>query len=157
MYDLTIAASSDWEGLQQRGLRVIVDPCIYRFGQIFLEGAHAAGDNKEARWHAVERDLGALVSFFDLIVLNDQLPAFNYTDTFDGGLNFADSLGSRVNRGDKTLVSVDVQYEPYMAAKQAAVEQLRRRMADGPFVSVAPPGTSSRVWMRSSTNGSLGC
>jgi hypothetical protein len=137
MYDMTIAAPSNWEDLHRRGLRVIVDPFIYRLGQIFLNGEHAGGDNKEARWHAVEHDLGALVSFFDLIVLNDQLPAFNYTDTFDIGLNFDDSLGALVNRGDKTLVSVDVQYEPYMIAKKAAVQQLRSRLADGPFVSVA--------------------
>ena len=135
MYDLTVAESGDWEGLQKRGLRVIVDPLIYRLGQIFLEGEHAAGDKKEVRWHALEGDLGALVSFFDLIVLNDQLPAFNYTDTFDIGLNFGESLGSLVNQGDKTLVSVDVRYAPYMAAKEAAVAQLRGRMADGPFVT----------------------
>ncbi|HZM90573.1 MAG TPA: hypothetical protein VFF31_28900 [Blastocatellia bacterium] len=137
MHDLTIAKKSDWEELHKRGLRVIVDPLIYRLGQIFLEGEHAAGDKKNVRWHAVEGDLGALVSFFDLIVLNDQLPAFNYTDTFDMGLNFDDSLGALVNRGDKTLVSVNVDYEPYMTAKQAAVEQLRSRMADGPFVGEA--------------------
>jgi hypothetical protein len=134
MYELTIVAQSDWAELQQRGLRVIVDPFIYRIGQIFLGGSYAAGDEKETRWHAVERDLGALVSFFDLIVLNDQLPAFNYTDTFDVGLNFDDSLGSLVNRGDKTLVSVDVQYQAYTMAKEAAVQQLRSRLADGPFV-----------------------
>jgi hypothetical protein len=137
MYDLTIAAPSNWAELQQRGLRVIVDPFIYRIGQIFLEGGRAAGERKEARWQAVERDLGALVSFFDLIVLNDQLPAFNYTDTFDIGLNFDDSLGSLVNRGEKTIVSVDVGYEPYMMAKEAAVQQLRSRLADGPFVPAA--------------------
>jgi hypothetical protein len=137
MHDLTIAESRDWEELRKRGLRVIVDPLIYRLGQIFLQGEQAAGDKKDARWHAVERDLGALVSFFDLIVLNDQLPAFNYTDTFDMGLNFDQSLGALVNRGDQTLVSVDVKFAAYMTAKQAAVEQLRSRMADGPFVKEA--------------------
>ena len=137
MYDLTIADPGDWARLQQQGLGVIVDPCIYRLGQIFLDGAKAAGNKADTRWNAVNNDLGALVSFFDLIVLNDQLPAFNYTDTFDIGLRFDDSLGARVNRGDKTLISVDVQYQPYMAAKEAAVEQLRSRMAEGPFVSPA--------------------
>ena len=137
MYDLTIATPLDWPGLQQQGLGVIVDPCIYRLGQIFLDGAHAAGEKKEIRWHALENDLGALVNFFDLIVLNDRLAAFNYTDTFDKDLNFDESLGARVNRGDKTLVSVDVTYGPYVATKEAAVNQLRSRMADGPFVPAA--------------------
>jgi hypothetical protein len=53
-----------------------------------------AGYRKEARWQAIANDLGGLVSFFDLLILHEQLPAFNYTDTFDIGLNFHDPLGA---------------------------------------------------------------
>ncbi|MBV9171673.1 MAG: hypothetical protein JOZ81_16495, partial [Chloroflexi bacterium] len=60
----------------------VVDPCIYRLGQIYLEGGKDRPDREE-RWQAIKMDLGGLVTFFDLMVLHDQLPAFNYTDTFD--------------------------------------------------------------------------
>ena len=47
------------------------------------KGECEIGPDKERRWGAIETDIAALVSFFDLLVLHDQVPAFNYPDMFD--------------------------------------------------------------------------
>jgi hypothetical protein len=134
MSDLDIRTVDDWEAAH---FEVIVDPLIYRMGQIFLQGAREARSEQSVDWPVLAQDLGALITFFDLLILHERLPALNYTDTFDIGLNFSESLGGLVNRGDQKLLSVDVQYGPYMTTKEAAVEQLRSRIAEGPFVDAS--------------------
>lgn len=137
-YDMHIYDLEAWDELVQRNLGIVVDPLVLRLGQFFLEGKAGAEADDDRRWQAIKSDMGALVSFFDLIVLHDQLPAFNYHDTFDAQLDFNDRLGAVLNTsGDKTLVHVDVEHHMYRAAKEAAIEQLRRRLTDGPFVSKA--------------------
>jgi hypothetical protein len=139
VYDITVNGLEEWGKLTSQGLDVIVDPFVFRVGQFFLEGKEAGPD----RWQAIESDLGALVNFFDLIVLNDQLPAFNYPDTFDRpDINqtgeFRDRLGDMLNvEEDKTLVHVDVEHYLYREAKEAALDQLGRPMEEGPFVPAA--------------------
>ncbi len=77
-------------------------------------------------------DLGGLVTFFDLMVLHDQLPAFNYTDTFDYGLSFEQSLGGVVNTDDdQVVVPVIVGLAPYLRSKRVALRQLQDRFMDG--------------------------
>jgi hypothetical protein len=134
-YDMHIWGLDAWDELVQRDLGIVIDPLVFRLGQFFLEGEPAAKPKTDLRWEAVTGDIGALVSFFDLVVMHDQLPAFNYHDTFDGQLDFGDRLGAVLNtRGDKTLVHVDVEHHMYRAAKEAAIEQLSRRLVDGPLV-----------------------
>jgi hypothetical protein len=82
-------------------------------------------------WAAVSNDIGGLVTFFDLLVLHDQVPAFNYTSTFDIGLNFDDSLGGLVNRGEQIIIPIDVQWQAYSTTKEAAIAQYRLRMDEG--------------------------
>jgi hypothetical protein len=138
MYDMTIERPEDWEELVNRGLGVVVDPFVFRLGQFFLDGKEANAGTDQTRWQAIASDLGALVTFFDLIVLNDQLPAFNYRDTFDAQLEFGDGLARVLNvAGDKTVLHVDIDLPVYWAAKEAALEQLSARMAQGAFVSQA--------------------
>jgi hypothetical protein len=133
-YDIVIGGPKDWAVLARQGLDVIIDPFVFRVGQFFLEGREAGPD----RWRAIESDLGALVNFFDLVVLHDRLPAFNYPDTFAGALEFRGRLGDVLNvGGDKTLVQVDVEHHPYSEAKVAALGQLSQRMDEGPLVTRA--------------------
>jgi hypothetical protein len=109
-YDLTIRRAQDWNLLLEK-VNVVVDPFIYRIGQIFLEGANTgSGTHEDSRWRAVANDVAGLAQFFDLIVLHDKLPAFNYVDTFgrDNHLNFNDRLGELVNQDDQVLYNVDV-------------------------------------------------
>ena len=135
IYEVTISRPEDWDKLSELG--VVVDPFVFRIGQLFLQGKGVARD----RWEAIESDLGALVKFFDLIVLHDQLPAFNYYDTFDfpDGRDFVeynDGLREMVNaEGDETLVHVDVVHAVYLQAKNAALDQLGRRIDDGPLAA----------------------
>ena len=134
-YDLTISRTQDWNKLLQEQLNVIVDPAIYRVGQIFLEGKSRVGADENTRWQAVVNDLGGLINFFELIVLHDRLPAFNYTATFERDLNFQDQLGKLVNQYDKILLNVDVKFDAYTEAKQAALEQMANRMSNGRLAS----------------------
>jgi hypothetical protein len=134
-YDMHIYGLEAWDELVTRNLGIVIDPLIFRVGQFFLEGGSEDGLDKNRRWHAIESDIGSLVSFFDLIVLHEQLPAFNYHDTFDAQLDFGDHLGAVLNAsGDKTLVHVDVEYHMYRAAKEAAIDQLLKRLKEGPLV-----------------------
>ncbi|MGP4091110.1 hypothetical protein [Streptomyces sp. KR55] len=134
-YDMHIWGLEAWDELAREGLGIVIDPFVFRLGQFFLEGGPLAGTDADARWGAIEDDIGALVSFFDLVVMHDQVPAFNYNDTFDRRFDFGDGLGAVLNTGgDKTLVHVDVEHHMYRQAKEAAIEQLGRRLAEGPLV-----------------------
>jgi hypothetical protein len=142
-YDMHIYGLEGWDELVRRNLGIVIDPLVFRLGQFFLEGKAEAGVDEDRRWSAIESDIGALVSFFDLVVLHDQLPAFNYHDTFDARLDFDDRLGAVLNAsGDKTLVHVDVEHHMYRAAKEAAIDQLRMRLTEGPFV---PKATADEI------------
>jgi hypothetical protein len=58
-------------------------------------------------------------------------------------LEFRDRLGHVLNaEGDQTLVHVDVEHHMYREAKRAALDQLSRRMVEGPFV---PPVTADEM------------
>jgi len=136
-YDIVIGVPDEWDQLVKRNLDIVVDPFVFRIGQLFLQGQLAARD----QWGAIESDMGALVNFFDLIVLHEQLPAFNYYDTFDfddGGDFYDYNTGLRelVNAGgDETLVHVDVEHQMYRQTKEAALDQLNRRIEEGPLAA----------------------
>jgi hypothetical protein len=142
-YDMAIYGRDAWDELVERGLGIVIDPLVFRLGQFFLEGAPLAEDEKNRRWSAIESDIGALVSFFDLVVLHGQLPAFNYHDTYFDWRVEGDRLGAVMNTpGDKTIVHVDVEHHMYRAAKKAALDQLDKRLAEG---SLAPRATSDAI------------
>ena len=144
IYQILIYKPEDWDQLVERKLDIVVDPFVFRIGQLFLQGREAGRDT----WDAIQSDLGALVTFFDLIVLHDMLPAFNYYDTFDfpDGRDFGDfndGLRAVVNAdGDETLVHVDVEHGMYRQTKAAALDQLARHIDDGPLV---PPNTAKEI------------
>lgn len=134
-YDLHIWGLEAWDGLVQQDLGIIIDPSVFRLGQFFLEGRDAEPAAADRRWGAIEADIGAVVRFFDLVVLHDQLPAFNYNDNYDARLDFGDGLGAVLNaRGDKTLVHVNVELHMYRGVKEAALAQLQERAEQGPLV-----------------------
>ena len=131
-YDLYVYGQAAWDDLAARGLDVVIDPLVLRAGQFFLEGCPSDDTLADARWSALEEDLGALVAFFDLIVLRRQFPAFNYDDTFDPGPNIGDPLGELINTsGDKVLFHVDVEHHMYREAKAAALNELEGLIASG--------------------------
>ncbi|MFF9120456.1 hypothetical protein ACF09Y_33605 [Streptomyces massasporeus] len=134
MYDYTIATPADWTAWRPEA---VVDPMIYRLGEIFLAGYRGPGDGHQL-WNAVSMDIGGLVTFFDLLVLHDRLPAMNYSDTFDYGLNFGEHLLSLVNSRTKVIDHVNVTYSAYTTSKTAALEILRHRTGEG-STALLPP------------------
>jgi hypothetical protein len=118
-----IADEAGWQLIRQGD--VVVDPLVLRYGEIFLRGRKAAGDNADAKWRAIANDVGGLMLFFDQIMLRERIPIFNYGDSFDMGLNLSDRVLARVNDREEILVEVDVQHRPYTEAKSAALEQVK--------------------------------
>jgi len=70
-----------------------------------------------------------VVTFFDLIILHQQLPAFDYSATFD-------PMSAQINEvgGERIIQDVHVQGVVYDPIRDAVVAQLQDRMATGPFV-----------------------
>jgi hypothetical protein len=130
--DHTITNQADWIALRPE---VIVDPMIYRLGEIFLAGPPDGGGDA---WGTVSKDLGGLVTFFDLLVLHERLPAFNYAATFDALCHLGAGLFTTVNSRVDVLQQVIVAYEPYMDSKSAALDTLRRRVTDDPAAPLQP-------------------
>lgn len=139
MYDVIVNEYAEWDELVRQDLGLIVDPLIYRMGQFFLEGQKAARAESEVRWNAISQDLTSLVTFLDMIVLHDRLPAINYSDAF-GGTGSIASLQDALNAyskdpKDKVLWHVDVEHQVYRDVKARAITQLKQELAKGPFVS----------------------
>lgn len=67
----------------------------------------------------------ALGMFFDRIILDDQIPVFNYADTFHLDQNFDQRTLSLVNINEEVLVDVDVRYGAYQQVKSAAVAEIK--------------------------------
>jgi hypothetical protein len=63
---------------------------------------------------------------------NDQLPVFNYGDSFDMQLNSDQRSFTALNdAGRAILVPVDVHYGAYMPIKEEMLSTLRTHMKDG--------------------------
>jgi len=133
--DLVITRFEAWPQLfSDAGFEVVVDPVVYRIGDLFLTGGRY-GRGSEARrladqsWSPIGEDIGALVTFFDLLVLNERVPAFDYSVTFN-------PLSARVNKvgGERIIYDVGVKPEVYNPTRKAVVAHLHDRMAGGPFV-----------------------
>lgn len=138
-YDIQIGSADQWHReLAEQGLGIVIDPLVLRIGEYFLQGAPMDPAEQNIRWDAISGDVGALASFFDLIVLHDRFPAFNYADTFDCQFDVGQGLASLLNAGgDKTLVNVDMEHSIYHGVKSAAIDQLRKRLAAGSLASKA--------------------
>lgn len=123
---IEITRPEDFQQLAQDGLRTVVDPMILRCGELFLKGSRQA-DNPDEVWSLLSANIYGLGMFFDSLVLNEQIPVFNYGDTFDMGLNFDQRMLARVNDyGNPVLFDVNVQYDAYWTVKRAALDELKK-------------------------------
>ncbi|MGH1552095.1 hypothetical protein ACRAWF_07835 [Streptomyces sp. L7] len=91
---MSVSGIDTWDELARRDLGIVIDPLVFRVGQFFLAGKPHDNSLADERWGAIEADIDALVSFFDLIVMHEQVPAFNYYATFDAWHDFRDSSGN---------------------------------------------------------------
>lgn len=139
---IRIESDGDWALLTRRGLTTVLDPMVFRAGEIFLRGrsgrALGAGPDvplDEARaWDFLDKNLLALGFFLDALILNERLPLFNYGDTFDQHLNFEQRSFAAFNDADRPAIeTVDVAWSAYMPIKQGALDTLTQQLgADRP-------------------------
>lgn len=126
---LTVETPEDWLAIAKLG-GPVVDPMILRCGELFLRGAAGVGD-RPAAWDLMRRNIHAIGTFFDRIVLDQTIPVFNYTDSFDIGQNFDERTLSQVNAKDEILIDVDVRHDAYQRVRSAALVELKKLYEHG--------------------------
>ena len=124
---LNVEHAKDWEAIAGIG-GPVVDPIIVRCGELFLRGAEGASNPADA-WDLLTRNVHAIGTFFDRLIIEDQIPVFNYADTFDIGQNFNRGTLGRVNDTEEVLVDVNVRYGAYQEVKSAALQELKKLYA----------------------------
>lgn len=131
MEKITIRETTDWKKqLLYQGLNVVIDPMVFRSGELFLKGASGV-ENSENVWSLLTANLHAISTFFDCLVLNEKIPVFNYGDTFDMHLNFDQRMLTRINQFEDVLYDVDVEFGIYQQVKTAALAELKK-IYEGP-------------------------
>ena len=121
---VTVETPDDWLAIAKLG-GPVVDPMILRCSELFLRGADGARD-AGAVWDLMTKNIHALGTFIDRLILDERIPVFNYADTFDTDQNFNKKALSQVNVNEEILVDVDVQYGAYQEVKSAALAELKR-------------------------------
>jgi hypothetical protein len=153
--DLIVAKEADWVTFfEDQHLETIVDPMVYRTGQLFTEGAQSAGAQRDEIWQALSQNIGSLIAFFDALILNDQLPVIDYGFTFDTNAGFAvPKLMGLCNQAEKVLVGVHVMQDAYTTAHTAAIAELSQRALPDDLVqsirqemSAFDYGWAPRLW-----------
>lgn len=118
---IEITQDADWRRLIDRNLTTVVDPMVLRAGEIFMRGlsGQAFGGapmsplDAAAAENFLDKNLLALGFFFDALILNDQLPVFNYSDSYDMHLDFTQRSFAVFNdAGIPALVPVNVTRMP---------------------------------------------
>ncbi|NBQ69427.1 MAG: hypothetical protein EBU46_11615 [Nitrosomonadaceae bacterium] len=121
---IIVEKADDWLAIAKLG-GPVVDPMILRCGELFLRGASSARD-AGAALDLMTRNIHALSTFFDRIILDEKIPVFNYADSFDNDQNFNERTLSQVNANEEILVDVDVRYGAYKEVKNAALAELKK-------------------------------
>jgi hypothetical protein len=132
---LSVEKPEDWHAIAKIG-GPVVDPMILRCGEIFIGGANGAPNqmvkwDQAAAWDLLTQNIHALSTFFDRIILHEQIPVFNYADTFDMTQNLNRSVFDRVNEKGDILVDVNVRHDVYWQVKTAATGELKKLYTSG--------------------------
>jgi hypothetical protein len=126
-----VESTEDWQKVSQIG-GPVVDPMILRCGEVFLLGPNATA-NESDEWALLDINLHALGTFFDRIVLDEHIPVFDYTASFQVNPNFNKSALSEVNDRGEVLVEVNVSDCAYIKVKSLAEEKLIQLYAKGEY------------------------
>ena len=93
--ELTITSTDDWDTFvkprEKVELDFIVDPMIYRTADVFLRGKAAIGKtfgSSEQIRRAINRNVDSIATFFDCLILSENLPIIDYGITFDQNVGF---------------------------------------------------------------------
>src|SRR5690242_15192435 len=127
---IEIRSPADWEQIPKAGLKVVVDPMVFRTADVFLRGARGLAKSPELKhpatmWNAISSNIGALCTFFDLLILEKRLPMYDYGMTFPPDIDTGKhALVEYCNESEGVLVPVTVQGEAYREMKREAVSIL---------------------------------
>src|SRR5260370_30497421 len=142
---LVIRGEADWNLFPAMKLDIIVDPMVFRSGQLLLRGRSgvqqvSSGSNPDEVWEALSQNIGSLVAFFDALILNEHLPIIDYGPSFDPDLSSqAIDLVQYCNQDEGILVPIHVEGNAYFEAKQEAITLLAERKQ-------LPPELVTAVW-----------
>lgn len=103
----------------------VPDPMILRTGEVFLNGASGASKMERTDfniWNALQENMGALLDFFDMIVVRDAIPLISYGDTFDRANILLPLDGLLPDR----MSPVEISHEVYNAVKKGALLNLAK-------------------------------
>ena len=121
---LFVEKQEDWQSIAAIG-GPVVDPMILRCGEVFLRGSANSYDQSSA-WDLLSKNIHALGTFFDRLILEKQIPVFDYSATFDVDMPFEGRTLAAINEDEEVLVNVNVRFEAYMDAKNAALAELTK-------------------------------
>jgi hypothetical protein len=144
--DLDIGTKDDWQSFRRQRLDTIVDPMIFRAGDVFVRGRSGARETLQATddvalWGALTKDLTGLTTFFDQLVISERLPLIDYGITFDSALQYDTPwIADHVNEAlqEKVVVTVHVHGEASEEARRSALAAMPERPQ-------APPELESSI------------
>jgi hypothetical protein len=124
MDNLVIAQPDDWRRIGEAGLRLVVDPMVFRSADVFLRGWRGAPKPDDA-WLAIGSNIGSLCTFFDALILEKCLPMYDYGSTFPPDLQTGKhTLVEWCNDRGPTLLPVQVRGAAYDEVKREALAAL---------------------------------
>jgi hypothetical protein len=140
--DLTISKAEDWRQFRERGLESILDPMVFRAGDVFLRGQQVASQTLSSRdaeqvWSVLSGDVSSLFLFFDQLVFSERLPLIDYGTTYDSQLGYDTPwIGRLINeRMDaKVVETVHVMGDMAQTARSAAIASLPERPLQDPHI-----------------------
>jgi len=119
-----VEKQEDWQSIAAIG-GPVVDPMILRCGELFLRGSANTYDQNSA-WDLLSKNIHALGTFFDRLILEEQIPVFDYSATFDVDMPFEGRTLAAINENEEVLVNVNVRFDAYMDVKNAALAELTK-------------------------------
>jgi hypothetical protein len=128
--ELKLEQPDDWRRLREAGLTTVLDPMVFRAGELFLAGRSGAHLPAALAWQSLSANISGLAAFFDALVFSERLPIFDYYVTFPetsavGGSSFR--LVPFVNAAADVLVPVRVYAGAYQPLREAALAELQTR------------------------------
>lgn len=125
---IKIKAVDDWKAKRHDPrLACVVDPLVLRIADVFLGGISgtAGPQDRELCWAAIKDNLTTLCTFFDTLILEEFIPAYDYNYTFSPGeVQEASSLIKLCAKHGDALVDVRVYYDAYEHVRAIAKTQL---------------------------------
>jgi hypothetical protein len=122
---LNVSSPAEWKTLRQRRLLSVLDPMVFRAADAYLRGAPQDGD--APIWEAISKSVDALCVFVDAVMLNDQLPIFDYGVSWEPELaGSSDTLVELCNADEELLVPVHVDGLAYQKAREPSIKVLKQ-------------------------------